>query len=437
MCMRQKKILQITPHLGGGVGKAVIGAAMPNKQFNTEIVLLEKPEKKETVTRAREKGITVLICLPERELKEKIEEADIVIVNWWNHPRMVRFLVDFPDIPCRLVAWVHINGCTYPYLPFDFLDHFDYIFFTTKYSYENPFWNMEQCNKIRKKSAVVLGNGDFKPEEFPAKDDYSAHAPFAMGYAGTLNYSKIHKEYVKYCEQAVQRCGSMKVKLAGDPDDTLFSDIQSSSIGNLFELCGYVKEMEQFYLSLDVLAYICNEENYGTTENVILEAMACGIPVVAYRGGTERNLIDDRINGFLVSNKEEFAGCIAELIADEQLRREIGQAGRQKVCVEFSGEKNRTNMFYMLDAICEEDKKKHCFSDLIENQPLEWFLYFTGSDEKIFRDFLSNGCKQEMEELVRVKNIYRGERKSSVQHFCSYYPEDEGLRKLQDGIKGR
>ena len=419
------------------MGKAVIGASMPNKQFCTEIILLEQPEKTEIVSQARQKGITVFICLSGHELKDKIKEADIVIVNWWDHPLMIKFLVDFSDIPCRLVAWIHINGCTYPYLPFDFLDHFDYIFFTTKYSYENPFWDMEQCSKIKKKSAVVLGNGDFKPQEFPVKDDYRIHSDFVMGYAGTLNYSKMHKEYVAYCETAVKKCGSMKIRLAGDLGDRLLSDIQNSSIEKLFELCGYVKEMNQFYLSLDVLAYICNGENYGTTENVILEAMACGIPVVAYRGGTERNLIDDGKNGFLVSTKEEFARCMAELLGDEQLRKEIGQAGREKACAEFSGENNRIKMLHAFDAICRDEKKEHCFSDLLGDHAIDWFLYFTGSDGKIFNDFLVNGHRQKMEELVRTKNIYQGERKSSVHHFCSYYPEDAGLQKLQDGIKGR
>ena len=144
--MRRKKILQITPHLGGGVGKAVIGAAMPDKQFNTEIMLLEKPEKEEIVSRVRDMGINVMACLSDCEVQRKIQETDIVIVNWWNHPLMSRFLVHFPTVPCRLVLWAHVNGCTYPYLPFDFLNRFDHIFFTTKYSYENPFWSMEQCS---------------------------------------------------------------------------------------------------------------------------------------------------------------------------------------------------------------------------------------------------------------------------------------------------
>jgi glycosyltransferase involved in cell wall biosynthesis len=59
--------------------------------------------------------------------------------------------------------------------------------------------------------------------------------------------------------------------------------------------------------------------------NVILEAMACGLPIVASRVGGIPDIITNEINGFLVENKDsdEMADKIILLLGDDSLRRKI------------------------------------------------------------------------------------------------------------------
>jgi len=49
---------------------------------------------------------------------------------------------------------------------------------------------------------------------------------------------------------------------------------------------------------------------------VMMEAMACGTPVIAYPRGSVPELIEDGINGFLVRNKEEAAAAVARIPPD-------------------------------------------------------------------------------------------------------------------------
>ena len=64
--------------------------------------------------------------------------------------------------------------------------------------------------------------------------------------------------------------------------------------------------------------------------------MAVGIPVVARRMGSNVEVIEDGINGYLVETEDEWYDRIGILLRDEPMRRRMGNAARQTVESEFS-----------------------------------------------------------------------------------------------------
>ena len=72
--------------------------------------------------------------------------------------------------------------------------------------------------------------------------------------------------------------------------------------------------------------------------NVIQEAMFAQKPVVATHVGGNPELITDRKNGLLVEsdNHEGLADRLQELIADEQLARQLGESARETAVSTFS-----------------------------------------------------------------------------------------------------
>lgn len=76
----------------------------------------------------------------------------------------------------------------------------------------------------------------------------------------------------------------------------------------------------------------------------LLEAGACGKPIVATDVPGCREVVKSKVNGFLVSPKnfEELAKAIEILLSDGGLRREFGKKGRELVVNEFSSEKVTT-----------------------------------------------------------------------------------------------
>ena len=78
--------------------------------------------------------------------------------------------------------------------------------------------------------------------------------------------------------------------------------------------------------SMDILFNPSVTEAFG---NVTLEAMACGIPVVAAKATGSENLVDDRVTGRLIKPGaiSTFADALGEYCTDSSLRIAQGQAG--------------------------------------------------------------------------------------------------------------
>ena len=71
---------------------------------------------------------------------------------------------------------------------------------------------------------------------------------------------------------------------------------------------------------------------------VPLEAMACGIPVVAAAVGGLRDTVVDQGTGLHVPPRdpEATAGALARLLADRRLRQDLGRAGQQRARSRYS-----------------------------------------------------------------------------------------------------
>lgn len=84
------------------------------------------------------------------------------------------------------------------------------------------------------------------------------------------------------------------------------------------------------YQRATAFALPSDEEGLGV---VLLEAMACGIPVVSTRSGGPDGIITDRTDGFLVplDDARAMSDRLARLCSDEKLNRSMGLATRKTV----------------------------------------------------------------------------------------------------------
>ncbi|MGA8363654.1 MAG: glycosyltransferase family 4 protein [Solirubrobacteraceae bacterium] len=93
---------------------------------------------------------------------------------------------------------------------------------------------------------------------------------------------------------------------------------------------------ERYYAAMDVFAISSVPQSEGTTTTA-MEALACGVPVVATDVGAVSEVVRSGENGYIVqsNNPPELARQVEVLLANPRLRQEFGVAGRARMCDHF------------------------------------------------------------------------------------------------------
>lgn len=110
------------------------------------------------------------------------------------------------------------------------------------------------------------------------------------------------------------------------------ADLERQFQGTDTHFMGYLKgeALASAYASADAFVYASETETMG---NVVLEAMACGSPVIAPRAGGIPNLISHRDSGFLfrAGDAAEAAKWTRSVLTDDGLRTQIATAAREAI----------------------------------------------------------------------------------------------------------
>lgn len=149
---------------------------------------------------------------------------------------------------------------------------------------------------------------------------------------------------------AVARLPDTELVLVGGPDDGRLADDPEAQrlsalagelgVADRVQLLGQVPrtEMAPLLRSADVAVCTPWYEPFGITP---LEAMACGVPVVAAAVGGLTDTVVDGVTGRLVTPRDtgELADAVGGLLNAPQTRANFGHAGRERVRARYSWER--------------------------------------------------------------------------------------------------
>ena len=113
----------------------------------------------------------------------------------------------------------------------------------------------------------------------------------------------------------------------GELEAALRQQIEESGLEGKVCLMGYTAEVLQKMSQASLYLLTSMFEGFGL---VLIEAMSVGLPLVSYMCPTgPKTIIEDGQNGYLVAVGDEktFAERVCQLIEDEPLRKQMGQAG--------------------------------------------------------------------------------------------------------------
>lgn len=155
---------------------------------------------------------------------------------------------------------------------------------------------------------------------------------------------------IEACGILKRRCVDFRCHIVGEPDEASECVVKAIAAADLTDHVTLSHAVSQealrgLYRSCTVFALPCQIASNGDRDgipNVLVEAMSMGVAVLSTRVSGIPELIEDRVNGRLVEQKDAaaLADAIEELLTQPQIRIRYGSQARQTVLDRFDSMQN-------------------------------------------------------------------------------------------------
>lgn len=214
--------------------------------------------------------------------------------------------------------------------------------------------------------AVTIHNG---VETFGGSRLDVASEPVIFSSVANFRKLKGHDIFVRAAEKIAKVRPECLFGLLGQDQGTEAETrraLEASPIRH-WKIHGPASSPQDVYANSSVLLYTSMSEGFS---NVILEAMASGLPVIAADVGGNREAIVDGETGFLVpaGSVDAFVEKALRLANEPQLRRRMGEAGRVRAQTMFSiGAMVEAYEKVYADTLSNESRVAECASGNIQS----------------------------------------------------------------------
>lgn len=158
-----------------------------------------------------------------------------------------------------------------------------------------------------------------------------------IGAVGRLSEEKGFDRLILAADRLLHNGLDVQVCILGEGDARSELEQLIARLGrqDQIQLAGHQSNTIDWYHAMDVFALSSLREG---TPNVLLEAMAMEVPIVATRIAGVPKLIEDGVNGLLIEpdDVQGLTQALTRLMADIELRKRLAQAARQTVATEYS-----------------------------------------------------------------------------------------------------
>lgn len=185
--------------------------------------------------------------------------------------------------------------------------------------------NLQEWPKEAKRQVIP------NPLPFYPQESSSLH-PKKVIAVGKQSYQKAYDLLLPIWKHTKNREG-WELHIYGKPDPGLkLEELKEElGLGDSVYFHPAVSDIQNVYLNASALVLTSRYEGFAM---VIIEAMACGLPVVSFDcPHGPGDIISDGENGFLIQNGNvvEFADKLKQLLNDDALRKKMGNSGRNNL----------------------------------------------------------------------------------------------------------
>lgn len=176
------------------------------------------------------------------------------------------------------------------------------------------------------------------------------------GFAGQMVENKHPERFVNALALAKKSYPKLSGMMVGD--GVLFQEIEllikNKGLTNSIHMLGRVEDMSTFYQTIDMLVLTSDQESFG---RVLVEAMSYGRTVIAANVGGVPEVVIDGETGFLIPPDDvaAYAEKVVLLATNSDLRSQMGLAGYERACANFSIAQYRQQL---IDVLRQPGKRK-------------------------------------------------------------------------------
>lgn len=197
---------------------------------------------------------------------------------------------------------------------------------------------------LNARKITVVGNGVNEKAFTPAYERASAEK--YVLYTGILRARKGLVDLLDCAEYVCRVCPSVRFLVSGTGPffGKLDKEVRRRKMREKFVLLGQVKRERLIQLYQNATVHVV-PSHYEGLPTVLLEAMSCGLSVVATDVGGIKEVVSSGVNGFLVPPKSPkvMSEIITRLLYDSELRKRLGKAARKTIEERYTWDKIADN----------------------------------------------------------------------------------------------
>lgn len=425
-------ILHITPHLGGGVGSVLLNylTAEKDKSFYNHYVATLDYANDNAQKVSKNIGFELFSDAYKdiNKLLKLISKADIVLVHFWNHPLLYDFLVRNELPESRVIFWSHISGFTPPNIfPQKVLNYPDKFIFTTPLSFSTN--EVKEFQDKEKFAAIWSTGGVDHAKNIKPKP----HKGFNIGYIGTIDYSKMHPDFLEIYSKI--NIPDVKFIVCGGPNHLqLKEETEKMGISHKFKFLGKVEDITKYLEVFDVFGYPLNPHHFGTCDQVLQEAMAAGVIPVVLNNKMENYMIKNSETGIVARDAKEYISAIEKLYDNPELRQKLSKKTKEYAINEYSITNLQNEWSKIFEEVLQLEKTTKKWD--IKSDNLTYFEVFKeslGSHKDLFM-LQSDNDIERLKDLGRLPN-WNSKTKGTIHQYYEFFNDDEELKEISGIMK--
>lgn len=353
------RIVHVTPHLGGGVGKAhaALSAAIP-RNIERRYLLLEEPQNRRYADIIAAHGIDIEVANGLHHIAAIASTADIVQFEFWNHPRLFECLARCAFAPMRSVFWSHISGLAPPVVPSGLIDMASRFVFTTEASL-----GIAQGERI-----TTINSGFGFSDVRPVSQDRKP----VIAYLGTVDFIKMHRDFFEVIDRLQ---GEVEVRVYGafDRQSAVAHAVRAMRYPMRVTLCDETQDPIGALRQADIFFYPLRPDHFGTAENALVEAMSLGLVPVVMRNPAEMAIVRHGETGLAAYSTDHCVSLLQSLLDSAVLRQRLSTAAVQDMARTRSAERSAAAFVDLWQGMMREPPRPSHFAKILGLDVADWF----------------------------------------------------------------